>query len=333
MIIVSVFSQYAIAMGTVPQSHYHNPILEQDSLADPHIIQFQGKYYLYGTYLDGTLKGGSDHYDVYISENMKDWDKVPNIFSKDSETLWAPDVFYNASDETFYLYYSNDMNIGVATSKSPTGPFVDQGILIENAIDAHMFKDNGEYYLYYSSVEISNEFDMILRFLTGIILGTKDKAKENILVQKMDTPLKTEGDPILLLEPNIAWEKGVMLDVNEGAWMFKNGETYYLMYSGSETMFGTYAIGYATADNPIGPFIKSANNPIVATRKSLLASGVYSPGHHSVITNDDGKHWIVYHQKQSPTSIGFSNRYVCKDEMTLTETGELVVVSTGMRKF
>ncbi|MBV1920783.1 MAG: glycoside hydrolase family 43 protein [Pseudomonadales bacterium] len=331
--IIACISPTSYAMGSLPETFYHNPILEMENLADPHMIKFQGKYYLYGTFLDGSLKGGSDHYDVYVSDDMTNWEKTPNIFSKNTDTLWAPDVFYDASSSTFYLYYSESLSIGVATSNSPTGPFIDKGILIENAIDAHMFYDNGEYYLYYSSTEISDEFDMIFRFINGLISGTNDKARENILVQKMRTPTEKMGDAILLIEPDAAWEKGIRLDVAEGAWMFKNDNTYYLMYSGNEAMFGTYAVGYATSDNPLGPFVKAENNPIVHTRNSLFNRGVYSPGHHSVLTEEDGTHWIIYHQKKTPTSIGFSHRFVCKDEMFVSEEDTLHAPSTGMRTF
>ena len=130
-----------------------NPILRSENLADPHMIRYQEKYYLFGTYLDGSMTAGSDHYDVYVSEDMYTWDKVANIFKVDSTTLWAPDVFYDPSSQTFYMYYSNQMNIGIATATSPTGPFEDQGILIENAIDAHMYHENGQYYMYYSSAD------------------------------------------------------------------------------------------------------------------------------------------------------------------------------------
>ncbi|HSC85086.1 MAG TPA: family 43 glycosylhydrolase, partial [Pseudomonas sp.] len=130
-----------------------NPILRSENLADPHMIHYQGKYYLYGTYLDGSISAGSDHYDVYVSDDMRTWEKVKNIFQAESVTLWAPDVFYDPASKMFYLYYSNQMNIGIATANSPVGPFEDQGILIENAIDAHMYHEGSQYYLYYSSAD------------------------------------------------------------------------------------------------------------------------------------------------------------------------------------
>lgn len=313
------------ASEQAPQNH-SNPILRSDNLADPHIIYHQGKYYLYGTYLDGSMSGGSDHYDVYVSKDMNSWSKVKNIFKSSSITLWAPDVFYDPLSKVFYMYYSNEMNIGIATASSPTGPFEDQGILIENAIDAHMYHEDGNYYLYYSSVDYKAG---LLNIITDRLTGKK--GKENILVQKMSSPLKKVGEPTLLLEPTDDWELGFFLDINEGAWMYKHAETYYLMYSGSETMFGDYAIGYATSSSPMGPFTKSPDNPILHTMPAQGDKpGVYSPGHHSIVRDEQGADWVIYHQKKSYWDVSLSGRYTSRDRLLVDDQGQLIITATGI---
>lgn len=303
-----------------------NPILRSENLADPHMIRYQGKYYLYGTYLDGSMSAGSDHYDVYISDDMYTWEKIDNIFKKDSVTLWAPDVFYDPLSNMFYLYYSNQMNIGVATAHSPTGPFEDQGILIKDAIDAHMYFEDGQYYMYYSSADYKSGLtDIVTARLTG------NKGRENILVQRMSSPLTKIGEPKLLLEPTDDWEQGFFLDITEGAWMYKHADTYYLMYSGGETMFGEYAIGYATANNPMGPFTKSPNNPILHTTPATDGKpGIYSPGHHSVVRDEEGTDWVIYHQKKSYWDVSLSRRYTSRDRLQVDDQGQLVIQATGM---
>ncbi len=333
-LMLSLSCSMSFAMGLFPQPDYQNPILEEENLADPHMIRYQGKYYLYGTYLDGTIEGGSDHYDVYISDDMENWTKGPVIFSMDTTTLWAPDVFYDQNEERFYLYYSVDMGIGVAISDSPTGPFADQGILIENAIDAHMFHEDGNYYMYYASVEIDNIVDILVNFIAGVFNNGASKSKENIFVWQMQSPTEKIGAPVLLLEPTVAWEKGLLLDVNEGPWMFKNADTYYLMYSGNEAYFNNYAIGYATSDNPMGPFVKNPCNPLMNTSwPDIFGNTVNAPGHHSVVTDDEGINWIIYHQKRDPLQFGFSGRYTCRDELTVDESGALNVFASPMKDF
>jgi beta-xylosidase len=66
------------------------------------------------------------------------------------------------------------------------------------------------------------------------------------------------------------------------------------MYSGSGADGPDYAIGYATAKSPLGPFTKYAGNPIVKR-----GHGVFGPGHHCVVTAPDGKLWMLYHQQES----------------------------------
>lgn len=314
-----------LAANEIP-NHGSNPIFTSENLADPHMIRYQGKYYLFGTYLDGSISAGSDHYDAYVSDDMYNWSKVKNIFKKDSVTLWAPDVFYDSSSKMFYLYYSNQMSIGVAVSANPTGPYEDKGVLIENAIDAHMYAEDGQYYMYYSSADYQSG---LLNILTARLTG--NKGKENILVQRMSSPLTKVGEPKLLLEPTDDWERGFFLDINEGVWMYKHADTYYLMYSGNETMFGDYAIGYATSNSPMGPFTKYPHNPILSTAPAEEGKpGIYSPGHHSIVRDEEGTDWVIYHQKKSYWDMSLSGRYTCRDQLLVDDQGRLVIKATGM---
>ena len=180
---------------------YVNPVIKTLGLADPSVIYYKGKYYLYPT-------GDSRSYDVYISRNLVDWEKGPKVFKSDEGKVWAPDVFHDPYDDQFYLYYSANYKVGVAVADEPEGDFVDQGILFENAIDAHMFlDDDGRYYLYY--VDVSLPF--------------------TIYVQPMATPLLKKGDPVFLIEPTKSWEN----KVTEGPWIIKQDDAYYLLYSGN----------------------------------------------------------------------------------------------------
>lgn len=59
-----------------------------------------------------------------------------------------------------------------------------------------------------------------------------------------------------------------------------------------------YSVGYATADNPMGPWSKAAENPIL---KSNLKIGVSGPGHNSFACSPDGKElFIIYHVHTFP---------------------------------
>ena len=289
-----------------PAASLHNPVIPTRGLADPAVILHEGTYFLYPT-------GDSRGFDVYLSADLRTWELGPRALDLDSPNVWAPDVFRDPGDGEFYLYYSANFRVGVAVAPDPRGPFEDQGILIENAIDAHMFQDrDGEYYLYYEN--LSDPMATLRRF--SIPTG-------RIFVQPMESPLEKRGEPRLLLEPDESWERG-WLRIVEGPWMLEREGRYYLMYSGNAAFSADYAIGYAVGPSPLGPFRKHANNPIVAR-----GGGVFGPGHHSVVRGPEGELWLVYHQKAS--SSWAWDRFICIDRLTWNRDGDLHATATPLR--
>jgi len=255
-------------------------------IGDPAVLFHDGKYYLYPT-------GDNRGYDVYISSDLVTWNKGPRVFQSSESGVWAPDVFYNATDRGFYLYYTVDGRVGVAISDRPDGIFRDHGTLIENAIDAHMFlDDDGKYYLYY--VEYPGF---------------------RIHVQPMDSPLRKRGGPHLIMQASEPWEKK-QAALTEAPWMLKHRGAYYLLYSAGGADTQDYAIGYATAESPIGPFTKYGGNPIIHK-----GDNIFGPGHCSVTKSSDGQLWMVYHQ-QKTGSRGW-NRIICIDPLRFDDQGIL----------
>ena len=274
---------------------YRNPIIDHIGPADPAVIRYEGKYYLYPTW-DG--KG----YDVFVSDDLVHWEQKPKCFVDARGGAWAPDVFHHEhGDGKFYLYYTlnnpaGGKLIGVAIADNPLGPFADRHTLATDAIDAHLFRDDdGGLYLYY--VHMAGGF--------------------KILVQPMSDPLTKRGSPAKVIEPTEPWERRRGA-VTEGPWMLKHNETYYLMYSGSGANGPEYAIGYATSKSPQGPFSKYAGNPI-----AQQGNGVFGPGHHCVVPGPDGTLWMVYHQQNS-TKVGW-DRFLAIDPLWFDADGVLHV--------
>ncbi len=101
---------------------------------------------------------------------------------------------------------------------------------------------------------------------------------------------------------------------NAGA--VKHDGRYYLIYSGSGANTPDYAVGYATAQDPMGPFTRAAHNPILHR-----SEGVYGPGHGCAIRDPDGQWWFVYHQKASPRKAW--DRFICLDPLHFDAEGRL----------
>jgi xylan 1,4-beta-xylosidase len=287
----------------------HNPVIHKMDLADPDVILYDGRYYLYPT----DEAGGALGFDVYISDDLVHWTQGPRVFSDPGPNVWAPEVYHDPDTDLFFLYYTSNMRIGVAVADSPLGPFVNRGVLIEDAIDANLFRDeNGRLYLYYSYAP-----PVYVRRLTG-----------SLRVQRMVSPIETDGDPIDILFSE-SWERFLgIVGIIEGPWMLKRNGIYYLMYSGNATSSVDYAIGYATASDPLGPFTKYAGNPVL-----YKGGGIMGPGHNSVVEAPDGSLVIVYHQKSTPRFLWwyFGDRVVCVDQMVFDHAGNIRIAPKPLR--
>jgi GH43 family beta-xylosidase len=153
-------------------------------------------------------------------------------------------------------------------------------------IDGHILIEDDEKYLYYVK-------DCSENIVDGIHMS-------QIYVQKMSDDFKSlQAEPKMILEPSQKWE-GLDNDWqwNEGPYVLKHNHKYYLTYSANVYSSSDYSIGYATADNPMGPWTKAEENPIM---KKDLEQGISGPGHNSFVRSKDGeKLFIVYHTHTYP---------------------------------
>lgn len=102
-------------------------------LRDPFVLTHEGKYYLYGTRGRTAWSAGSG-FDVFVSENLEDWDGPYPIFENDgsfpfwaTKNFWAPEVHsYKGAFYLFASFKSDERCRGTQILKadSPVGPFV-----------------------------------------------------------------------------------------------------------------------------------------------------------------------------------------------------------------
>ncbi len=286
--------------------------------ADPVVIYYNEKYYCYGT-------NAHDGYKVFSSTDLNRWTCEGYVFQKHdgfygNDCFWAPEVYYH--DGKFIMAFScRDKNskhhICIATSDSPTGPFVgvngnDPVFAPEySVIDANLlFDDDGRVYMYYSK-------DCSTNIVNGI-------HESHIYVLELSKDLKTViSEPVFCTSPDCEWEKksGNEWRWNEGPCVFKRDGIYYLMYTANFYQSVHYAVGYATSSSPTGPFTKSASNPI------LFSDGINitGTGHNNYFFSPDKKQmYTVYHS--------LKNKVDCKkgrvpniDLMVFDEKGNLSI--------
>jgi hypothetical protein len=74
---------------------------------------------------------------------------------------------------------------------------------------------------------------------------------------------------------------------------------YYLTYSANNWETPQYGVGYAVADNPLGPWRKSPSNPILSQNAAI---GMYSTGHGDIEVSPDGREmFYVHHGRPTAT--------------------------------
>jgi GH43 family beta-xylosidase len=95
-----------------------------------------------------------------------------------------------------------------------------------------------------------------------------------------------------------------------------------MMYSANFFGGKNYAVGYATASSPLGPFKKAANNPVL--QKNTGSGGsVTGTGHNSITYSPDKKEmFCVYHGRTTATG---DERVVFIDRMKILGNGALEV--------
>lgn len=258
-------------------------------LADPTIFEHEGTYYAYGTRGNSEIKG--EGFLVYTSTDLEHWEGPRGAtdgfaFKKGDGYgtwgFWAPQVF--EQNGVFYLAYTADEHIGIASSDSPLGPFTNGGKAIPSntrMIDPFIFFDQGKTYLYHVRLEKGNK----------------------IFVAEMNedfSAIKTETLTECIHAEN-GWEdtEHVEWTVTEGPTVFKKNKQYYLLYSANDFRNKDYAVGYATATSPIGPWTKNENCPII----SQTTLGFPGTGHGDVFYSSNGTMHYVFHTHFSENKV------------------------------
>jgi arabinan endo-1,5-alpha-L-arabinosidase len=114
--------------------------------------------------------------------------------------------------------------------------------------------------------------------------------REPIRVQPLsDDGLRLTGSSTTILRPAPSREYEKLI---EGPWIEKHDGFFYLFYSGNHCCAPNphYALMVARSRYPRRGFKRYAGNPILAANDNFIA-----PGHNSVIKDDAGKPWTLYH--------------------------------------
>lgn len=292
-----------------------NPIISTLFTADPSAHVFGDTLYIYASHDVFPSRGCDlmDKYHVFSTTNMVDFADEGEILSSSdlswgaSGFMWAPDCA--EKDGKYYFYFPHPENTenwnstwrcGVAVSNSPAGGFVDMGML-ENVngsyvgeadgtgqdygsmIDPCVFKDtDGTYFLF-----IGGGSHLYYAPLSSDMLGLDEPLRE----------IPSEQCP----------------DFHEGAWVFKRGDIYYLMYADNSS--GGNCMRYCTSDSVDGPWKEGG---IFLTQVKDCDTT------HGSICEYKGNWYLFYHN--AALSGNGTLRSVCIDKVEFEADGSIKTV-------
>lgn len=232
--------------------------------ADPAMLRYKDKFILFVSHSGG----------YWYSDDLLKWTYLP------VETLpiedYAPDAI--AINDTVYFLASSGARKPVYFT---TDPFQDNWKPLNDTLpfavwDPHFFMDeDGQRYLYWGC---SNSLPIY-----GVRLNSK---------------MQAVSEPEVLIKHNqdiYGWEvPGEQNELtrngwNEGAWMTKHGNKYYLQYAAPGTEFKTYADGVYTSESPLGPFEYETYSPY-SYKPGGFAGGA---GHSSTFQDNYGNYWHI----------------------------------------
>lgn len=278
--------------------------------ADPSMILFKGKYYLFPSMTRGFL----------VSEDMASWklcpleglpvyDYAPDVRAvgdwmyfcasrrgeicdfyrtKDPEggvferipgtfDFWDPNLFLD-DDGRLYFYWgcSNFTPIwGVELNPDTMERIGEPVALIGNCKGVHGFERTGENHVYDPD---KNDALQLLKEHMAKMTGCDPKEIQDVTpaIQALPEELRPMLEAAISDDPYI-----------EGAWMTKYQNRYYLQYACPGAEYNVYSDGVYVGDSPLGPFTACEGNPY------SYSPGGFCPGagHGSTMEDIPGNWW------------------------------------------
>ncbi|MFB8636085.1 family 43 glycosylhydrolase [Enterococcus casseliflavus] len=264
-----------------------NPVLD-GLYADPDLVSFNGKFYLYPT-SDGFTDWSGTSFSVFESEDLTQWTNKGTILDLASSQVkwtiggaWAPCTA--EKEGTFYFYFTGKMadgrsGIGVAYADHPTGPFIaderpllssdlidDYGLNMSQVIDPSVYVEAGKYYLLFGNSAGG----------TAAIVALGDDMR----TVKLDTLAEYQG----------------LEDFREAITVLKKDDLYHFTWSGEDTRSEDYHVNYGTSSSLYGPI--HYHYPVL---QKNVEKGILGTGHHSILEYSD-RYYIAYHSFAVPLS-------------------------------
>ena len=334
------FGNVSFATG-YKKSNENNPLISQYFGADPGVMEYNGRVYVFMTddhllYSNGQLKdieyGTINCIRCISSDDLVNWTDHGLINAAGSNGLcrwggnsWAPTACHKKINgkEKFFLYFANGGNgIAVLEADSPTGPWKDP---IGKALISRSTPNCGNVeWLFDPAVLVDDDGTGYLYFGGGVPSGQNAHPKTARCVKLGSDMTSIVGTPQTIDPPYLFEDSGIHKF---------NGKYYYSYCSNFSTGGNQYglsggAIQYMVSDYPLGPFTYVGE----AFKGIGTFFGTGGNNHHTIFKFNN-QWYLFYHAQYLQDNMGLKGGYRSThiDKVTINSNGTIQAI-TGTKK-
>ncbi|GFN30467.1 glycoside hydrolase family 43 protein [Paenibacillus xylaniclasticus] len=309
--------RFSPAIGKTPPNG--NPLVAYQFGADPYALVYKNRVYLYATNdvldydEDGSVKENTyskiNKINMISSDDLVNWTNHgvvnaagPEGAAKWATQSWAPAAAHKVIDgkDKFFLYFANNASgIGVLTSDSPTGPWIDP---IGKPLVARTTPGvEGVVWLFDPAVLVDDDGQAYIYFGGGLREG-EEAAPNTARVMKLgDDMISVVGEAQVVPAPYMFEDAGIN----------KIGKTYYYTYCSNfydgirpEGSPPAGEIAYMTSSSPMGPW--QYQGTILKNPGHFF--GVGGNNHHAIFQFQN-QWYIAYHAQTLSKAMGVPKGY------------------------
>ena len=319
-----------------------NPLYTQRFGADPGVMEYDGRLYVYMTNdiverdAGGAVKENSYRLirtiNCISSDDLVNWTdhgqiKVagPNGIAKWAGNSWAPCAAHKTIDgkEKFFLYFCNGGNgIGVLTADSPLGPWKDE---VGRLLISRLTKNCADVvWLFDPAVMVDDDGTGYLAFGGGVPDGKQAAPGTGRIVRLGQDMISLDGEPVRLDAPYLFEDSGI--NKINGKYVYSYCSNWQT--AGNALHLTSGGIEYMTADDPLGPY--TYQGELFPNQGKFF--GLYGNNHHSIACLN-GEYYLFYHNRPVEKAMGITGNYRSPqiDQITVLDDGKLQQVKGTMR--
>ncbi|MCA0753485.1 family 43 glycosylhydrolase [Paenibacillus sp. N4] len=305
------------AIGKLPPNG--NPLVSHRFGADPYALVFRDRVYLYTTNdvleygEDGSVKDNTyssiNKLSVISSDDLVNWTDHgeiraagPEGAAKWATQSWAPAAAHkviNGKDQ-FFLYFANNASgIGVLTSDSPAGPWIDP--IGQPLISRSMPAAAGVTWLFDPAVLVDDDGTGYLYYGGGVPEGEHEMPNTARVIRLGDDMISIVGEAEVISAPYMFEDAGI--NKYNGVYYF----TYCSNFYKGERPEGSPPAGeiaYMTSDGPMGPW--TYQGTILKNPGHFF--GVGGNNHHAMFKFHNAW-YMAYHAQTLSKAMGVPKGY------------------------